>query len=130
MDVQAHPALSRLLARAADDPDVLAVILFGSRARDEATRASDVDVCLVLQPGAAAEPGASHKHLTYLALGDLDVVVFQQLPLVMRSRVLKEGRVLHVRDEDALYDLAFRTMKAWDDFKYVHRMYLDEVARG
>ncbi len=33
MDAAAHPALARLVARAERDPDVLAVLLFGSRAR-------------------------------------------------------------------------------------------------
>ena len=46
------PALARLLSRAESDPDVLAVILFGSHARGEAGPTSDVDVCLVLVPGA------------------------------------------------------------------------------
>lgn len=48
----ADGALERLLDRAREDPAVLAVILFGSAARGEAAPASDVDVCLVLAPGA------------------------------------------------------------------------------
>ena len=47
----------------------------------------------------------------------------------MRSRILKEGAVLFVRDEDALYDVAIRTAKAWEDFRHIHREYLDQVAR-
>ena len=101
MDAIAGAALNRLLERARRDPDVLAVILFGSRARGEASAGSD-----------------------------LDVAIFQQVPLYIRSRVLREGTVLFVRDEEALYGLATRTARAFEDFRHVYREYLDQVARG
>jgi hypothetical protein len=46
---------------------------------------------------------------------DLDVQVFQQFPLYIRQCVLKDGRVLFVRDEDDLHALAFRTAQACED---------------
>ena len=124
------PALVRLIARAKNDPDVLAVLLFGSRARGDASPRSDLDVCLVLAEGPRSDLGRAEKRLEYLAEADLDVAVFQSLPLHIRSRVLKEGAVLHVRDEDALYTLAIRTARAWEGFRHIHRLYLDEVLRG
>lgn len=130
MDVVAHPPLQRVIARAQQDPDVLALILFGSRARGDASDASDYDVAIVLQPGVHPRLIASRKRLEYLAIADLDLVIFQQLPLHIRSRALKEGVVLCVRDEDALYDLALRTARAFSDFRHIQRAYLDEVARG
>lgn len=119
-------AVDRVVEDARADPAVLAVILFGSAARGEATAGSDLDVCLVLAP-AATDPLA-HR-IRYLGRHDVDLHVFQTLPLPMRSRVLKEGRVLFVRDEDALYEIAFRTIKAYEDFKHIHRTYLDAVLR-
>ncbi|HAM59069.1 MAG TPA: nucleotidyltransferase domain-containing protein [Candidatus Rokubacteria bacterium] len=130
MGARTASALARLVTRAEQDPDVLAVLLFGSHARGEASPESDIDVCLVL----AGEPGSdlerAQKRLDYLAETDLDVAVFQSLPLHIRSRVLKEGRVLFARDEEALYAVAFRTARAWDGFRHIHRQYLDEVSRG
>lgn len=123
-------AITRFIARAAGDPDVLAVIVFGSQARGEASPASDYDVCLVLAAGVPPGVEATRKRLDYLAGGDLDVVVFQQLPLHIRTRVLREGRVLFVRDEEALYAVAARTARAWEGFRHIHRQYLEEVARG
>jgi len=35
-----------------------------------------------------------------------------------------------VRDEEALYAVAFRTARAWEGFRHIHRQYLDEVSRG
>jgi predicted nucleotidyltransferase len=124
-----HPALAHLVSRAASDPDVLAVILFGSHARGEVLPTSDVDICLVLVPGFDPDRAFERK-LTYSGAFDVDLALLHELPLHVRSRVLREGRVLFVRDEDTLYDLAIRTARAFDDFQHIHRQYLDEIARG
>ncbi len=120
----------RLIARAEQDPDVLGVILFGSRARGDARPGSDVDVCLVLEPGAPSGLSASRKRLDYPAAGDLDLTIFQQLPLYLRRRILTEGRVVCGRDEDRLYGLAVRTARAFEGFRHHYRRYLDTIARG
>lgn len=130
MDSKLDPSLARLVSLAERDPDVLAVLLFGSRARGDATPCSDTDLCLILSPGLGAGEAAGRKRLEYLSQVDLDIAVFQALPLHVRVRVLKEGKVLFVRDEDALYDVAIRTVRAFEDFKHIQCLYLDEVARG
>ena len=76
--------LERLIAKAREDEAVLAVILFGSEARGQATSRSDVDICLVLQPQAAEQK--AEKRMEYLGEFDLDVNVFQALPLPIRRR--------------------------------------------
>ena len=120
--------LEKLIAKAQADEAVLAVMLFGSEARGEATSASDVDICLVLQPRAAERK--AEKRLEYLGEFDLDLHVFQALPLPIRRRVLKEGRILLTKDEDALYDLALRTAKAFDDFRHIYEAFLEAIANG
>ena len=122
--------LERLLRKAREDRDILAVILFGSAARGDHTPTSDVDVCLVLQLRKYDSLALSRKKLAYLKQGDLDVHIFQQLPLYIRRRVLKEGKVLFERDTDALYELAFRTAQAFEDFKPIYYTYLAEVVRA
>ena len=122
--------LEALLDRARHDRDVLAVMLFGSAARGDAHPGSDLDVCLVLRPGDWTPEALAHKRLGYVEGFDLDVHVFQALPLYIRHRVLKEGRVLLAKDEDALYDLAFRTAQEFDDFRHIYREYLEGVAHG
>lgn len=95
------PAIDRLIARATEDPSVLAVLVFGSVARGEQSLASDIDICLVLRP--EVSEGMTEKRLEYLAQSDLDIHIFQQIPLPIRRRVLKEGCVLLSKDDDALY---------------------------
>ena len=121
--------LEELLQHAQADPDMLAVLLFGSVARGEHTSTSDVDVCLVLQARQYSPLAHSRKKLAYRQ-DILDVHVFQQLPLYVRRRVFKDGQVLWVKDPDALYALACRTAQAFEDFKPLYMMYLAEVARA
>lgn len=124
----ANRDLENLLQRVREDPDVLAVMLFGSVARGEAGADSDVDVCLILYP--QARDRAREVRLRYLDLADLDLKVFQSLPLYVRQRVLKEGQVLLCKDEDLLYEVAYRTVQAFEDFKPAYRLYLEAVERG
>jgi predicted nucleotidyltransferase len=88
MDFLTHPTVLRVLDRARREPAVLAVILFGSHARGEASAASDVDLCFVLASDSISNLEISRIRLVYLGEGAADVVIFHQLPLHVKSRVL------------------------------------------
>lgn len=122
--------LERLVRCASSDHRVLAVILFGSVARGQETEDSDIDVCLVAASGIETRGRQAELRLDYAGRFDLDVALFQQLPLYLRRRVLAEGRVLFVRDEDPLYDLALRTVQQFEDYRPLYEAYLEGVARG
>jgi len=122
--------LNRLLARARGDDRILAVISFGSTVRGENTERSDVDVCLVPWIGPPDRRSLSELRIEYVGEFDLDVQVFPLLPLFVRSRVLREGSVLFNRDDDALYEVAARTVRAFEAFKPTYRAYLSEVLRA
>ena len=121
---------ARLVDATKPDRDVLAVLLFGSHARGEEGATSDLDICLVLQPGRYSDLELSQKRVEYLQSFDLDIQVFQQLPLYIRRRVFKEGVVLFCRDEEALYEMAFQTAQQFEDFRHIYEDYLEAVARG
>lgn len=107
------------------------MFLFGSRGRDEGGPLSDTDVALVLEPGGRAPRAVSQKRLDYLAdCPDLDVRIFQQVPIYIRQRILKDGKVLFCRDEDRLYEEAFKVIREFSDFEHIYREYLEEVKNG
>ncbi len=126
--MEPRPELGPLLERANRDDEILAVLLFGSTARGEGSRDSDLDVCLVLVSDSQSEKALSEKRLDYLADFDLDIHVFQSLPLYIQSRVLEDGQVLFCRDMDQLYETAFASVRAFERFKRVHDAYLQAVA--
>lgn len=132
MDQRKTTDVEKLRRLACQDTAVLAVLVFGSVARGEQTARSDLDVCLVLMPRRTPYESIlmACKRLEYLTHVDLDVQIFQALPLYIRSRILKEGQVLFVRDEDLLYEVAFRTAQAFEDFKPIYHRYLEEVAHA
>ena len=127
-----HCNLEQLVQSAEKDNRLLAVVLFGSHARGQQASGSDVDVCLVLDPQRAREDTSGEVRLEYLEAtpSSFDVQVYQRLPLYVRRRVLAEGKVLYCRDEDALYDLAYQTIREFEDFRPRYQCYLDEVARA
>jgi len=129
MEERKTEEIEKLLAKARQDTEVLAVLIFGSAARQEETPLSDIDICLVMvpQPELYEPIVLSRKRLEYMKDFPFDVKIFQQLPLYIRRRVLKEGQVLFTRDENQLYKLAFRTAQAFEDFKHIYYGYLREV---
>ncbi len=113
--------LDLLVSVAKKDNNVVAAILFGSYARGE--RHKDIDVCLVLSR--MGKLATSRKKLSYaIRFPKLDVQVFQQLPLYVRARVLKEGKILFCKDEDMLFDLAYESIQQYEDFKPRYEMIL------
>lgn len=109
------------------DKEVLAAILFGSFPQEGF---SDIDVCIVLYPGKYENLYLSEKRLELMmALEDFDIQIFQQLPMYIRTRVLK-GKVIFCRDEKVLYEVAIQTIREFEDYEKIYDEYLRGVARG
>jgi len=118
--------LKKISEKARNDGDVLAVMLFGSYARNE--KFSDMDVCVVLKQGKFDHLFLSKKRLEYLtAFPNMDIQIFQQLPLYIKMRVLKEGKTIFCGNEDLLYDLSFSTIRQFEYFKPRYLSYLEGV---
>ncbi len=120
--------IKELLGKARKDREILAVMVFGSAARGEAHR--DIDICIVLNKKLESLK-MSRKALQYSSVSDrFDVHVFQQLPLYIRSRILKEGKILFCRDSSALFDIAMLTIKEFEDFKPIYERHVEAVLHG
>ena len=116
--------------QAKNDRRILAVFLFGSVARGEEHEGSDTDICLVLVPGTYTPLQLSKLKLEYLRDFNQDTQIFQQLPLYIRKRVLKDGKILFARDMDQLYDVAFDFIREYADYEHIYREYLGELSRA
>ena len=120
------PETEDIVKKARKDMDVVAVILFGSHARMEAGRRSDIDICLVLRDASKS----LEKRMEYMINDNVDIQILQSLPVYMQIRVLKEGRVLFSRDDDFLYALAISIIKDYEAFRKYHAQYLEAVLHG
>jgi hypothetical protein len=106
----------------ADDEEVLAILLFGSAARDDADQRSDRDICIV-----APELSDARTRLVFLRaiFERLDVTgkrydlwFFEELPLYMKIQVVEHHEVIVCRDLPALYEYLYFYRRLWGDQKH------------
>jgi len=124
--------LEKIVEKARKDTDVLAVILFGSYSRKELKSLSDVDVCIVLQPRKFDNLFMTNKRLEYLDLvpDRYDIQIFQQLPVFIRVRILKDGKLLLDKDYNLMFKVALNTIKDFDLFRKHYYYCIESVAYG
>lgn len=128
-------AVERVVAAAEGDDRVVAVLRYGSTARGDDGPASDVDLCLVLEPEDGSGTDGSRVRLDVVTEAqvdpeEVDVQVFQAVPMYVRKRVLEDAEVLWVGDLDALYDVAIRFVREWEDYRPIYEDYLEAVRVG
>ncbi len=86
------PAVERIEARV---PTLVAVYLFGSNARDDATASSDLDFAfLAPRPTAKQNLWALREELAVLLRREVDLIDLRASSTVLRVRVLQDAQVL------------------------------------
>lgn len=90
---------------------VKAVYLFGSHARGKTHALSDIDVCII---GHLREKG--RLDALKWASDNLDISFFDDLPLQIQFRVLKEGKLLVVNDEKNLREIGQVILREYLDY--------------
>lgn len=100
------------------------IILYGSSLGLYHLADSDIDICVYFDD--------EKKNLSKIRLEILkrvnenfDVQMFQLLPLYVQIEVLK-GKILYVREEDRIYEIANETIEEYEDF---YPFYLDYINR-
>ena len=102
--------ISELAAR----DEILAIILFGSVARNNARQISDIDICVVTDKKI---PDAESMDILSYGTEKIDVSLFHALPITIRFRVLHEGKILFVRDRLALNAIMADTVREYLDIE-------------
>lgn len=80
-------------------PQITAVILFGSYAKGKIKPLSDVDIAVILKDQNMEAEIASFSSNSF------DIVPFHRLPLYIQFEVLKDGKILFVRDAAHFLDV-------------------------
>jgi len=116
-----------LINKAKNDKKVIAVALYGSSLNGNG---HDIDICIFLDKK-YSNLEMSQKRLEFLKSFDsFDIQIFQQLPIYIRNRILKEGKILFCKNLDLLYEIYFATIKEFNFFEKLYNMYLEEVKHG
>ena len=112
---------------------ILAIYLFGSKARGRVVHSGDVDIGIVLNDPPADGDSRALYHALYLLFTEiypgskLDIVFLQVVPLSLQYSAINEGKVLFKEDPKLTADYEEKVMKLYLDFKPVLD-YFDKVA--
>ena len=117
--------INNIIKKAKSDKDILAVLLFGSSIERQGR---DIDICLVLNKK-LSNLDMTKKRISYLKT-NYDIQVFQQLPLYIRSRILKQHFILLNKNEKMLYELVYKTIKELNFYDKVYNLCLNKIKNG
>jgi len=102
--------------------EVKAIYLFGSAAKGKATPLSDIDICTITDK-ASEEVKTEISSLSSEKVG---VSLFEDLPINIRIKVLKEGKVLFMRDEKVVSSIRADLISRYLDFKPILKRYYEK----
>jgi len=115
----------------AEDKRILAVLLFGSGAKELVVGSrSDRDFCVIAPEVRDSSGMSSILRKIYVninvSLKRYDIWLFEELSLYMKAQVIENHRVVSCRDLPELYEYFYFYRKIWNDQK--HRQELDKEA--
>lgn len=115
--------ISKLIEIAKKNRKVKAIILFGSYVKKKATPISDIDICIIGDKISDKEKA----EIESFSNEKLQISFFDELPIAIRFRVFKEGKIIFLRDEKFLNSLKAETISRFLDFKPLLERYFNKV---
>jgi len=115
--------------------EIIFAYIYGSVARDQATRLSDIDLAVYIDEDKkpAAGPFGYRSDLITelqpLAGNDVDLIILNEAPNLLAYNVFKEGKLLFNKDPDIRTKVQARTVNKYLDFLpmlKVQERYLNE----
>lgn len=112
----------RLRQVAASWPEIRLAVLFGSMARGEGRPSSDVDIGLILEPYSAEVRFRVDAQLGRAAGREVDTVLLDKAPPLLRFEVTRDGVLLFEREEGLWTAFQAKAMVDWWDWAPTARM--------
>ena len=114
--------LAGLAAYFAGQTDVIAAYLFGSIARGQANRLSDVDIAVLLNSSVDEEAALERQlklmiDMDHFADREVQVVILNRAAPLLAYQVIRDGRLLFERDRAERIAFDVRAMKLYFDLQ-------------
>ncbi len=113
-----------MIERVSRDPDVVAVLAFGSLAAGELKPLSDLDFGVLVSKQIDKEKRFD-KHLELIGLftetfktEEVDLVLLNDAPMRFSHKIIATGKLLYCADRSELADFIEKTVKCHLDFKF------------
>ena len=114
LSVDERKQLVTILEELAENPIVNAIIIFGSRVTGRPKPYSDIDICVITMD----RPKRSDKEeIGSFSARNIDLSIFDDLPVFVRFSVFQTGHVIFVRDKLRLDSLKVKTLIQYHDFQ-------------
>ncbi|QGA80345.1 nucleotidyltransferase domain-containing protein [Candidatus Nanohalobium constans] len=98
-----------------ENEDVLAVLIFGSKVKNQDHSQSDTDICIVAPD---TDPWSILSKIypkINIEKKNYDIKVFEELTLRLKNSIMQNHEVIWTRDNTELQDYLFRYKKLWND---------------
>lgn len=112
--------------------NVLCAYLFGSVAAGVDEPLSDLDIAVLLKPGADFERSGIKIEASLcrcLPGSEVDLVVLNEAPPSLSYRILRDGIVIYIMDEKTKENFEVRTIMRYLDFRPVSQAAFDVTRR-
>ncbi len=123
LPVDVMTKIPRVIAKIAEDKDVVALYAFGSLAEGNLKPLSDLDFGILLSDSLDKQDRFKKSIdliCTFnetLKTDEVDMVILNDNPLRFAYHILKTGKLLHCRDKNQIIDFIEKTIKLYFDFK-------------
>jgi len=125
-----------VVAKIAEESDVVAMYAFGSLVESGLNPLSDMDFAVLLSDS-LSKGERFLKSIDLFGLfnetlktDEVDLVILNDAPYGFADHILKTGRLLHCRDRGQLIDFIEKTKKVYLDFKPVREQFDQSFLEG
>lgn len=112
-------------------PEILYIILFGSRAKGNSREASDFDISVLFDPGTIKSQRATILFelapylCDYFKSSDVDISSFNDSSILLRWNVISFGKLIYMRESRDIYtDIKYQTISEYIPYAEFQRKML------
>lgn len=132
--MKANSSIRRIVDYFKDKDEVNAVYIFGSAACGRQTKASDIDIAVLVDVAKLKKKSFNALRNKYyidsphLSMRPLDIVILNTAPPFLKHRIIKTGKVIFGRDKKKRVRFAADAILEYLDYKPIEDICLKAVA--
>jgi len=116
-----------------EDPNIMAILLFGSKAGSDDTIRSDTDICIVAPKIRDINDRVLLFRKIYMNVdvfgNNYDIWQFEELALYMKMEIIENHEVIYCKDIPELFEYFYHYRKIWKDQKHRQQMSKEELIK-